>query len=82
MKCRSRPTTTPNRRCYRAGELPKCAIPETGYISGMLILGVVLLLLGFFLHIQVLWIIGIILAVVGAILLVVPKERVGGRRYY
>lgn len=48
----------------------------------MLILGVVLLLLGFFLHIQVLWIIGIILAVVGLILLLLPIDRVGGRRYY
>ena len=48
----------------------------------MLILGVVLLLLGFFLHIQVLWIIGIVLAVVGAVLLVLPIEKVGGRRYY
>jgi Zn-dependent membrane protease YugP len=48
----------------------------------MVILGVVLLLLGFFLHIQVLWIIGIILVVVGAILLLLPVERVGGRRWY
>lgn len=78
----SRPTTTLSRRSYRAGELPKCAIPETGYIDGMLILGVVLLLLGFFLHIQVLWIIGIILAVVGAILLVMGKARTGGRVWY
>lgn len=48
----------------------------------MLILGIICLLLGFFLHIQILWIIGIILAVVGVILLIVPVERIGGRRYY
>jgi hypothetical protein len=48
----------------------------------MLILGVVLLLLGFFLHIQVLWIIGIVLAAVGAILLIIGPARTGGRRYY
>ena len=48
----------------------------------MLILGVICLLLGFFLHIQILWIIGIVLAVIGVILLVLPIERVGGRRYY
>ena len=48
----------------------------------MLILGIICLLLGLFLHIQVLWIIGIILAVVGVVLLVLPAERVGGRRWY
>src|SRR4029077_18400296 len=55
---------------------------HTGQTNSMVILGVVLLLLGFFLHIQVLWIIGIILVVVGAILLLLPVERVGGRRWY
>jgi len=48
----------------------------------MLIIGIVCLLLGFFLNIQVLWIIGIILAVVGAILLVMGKARTGGRVWY
>jgi hypothetical protein len=48
----------------------------------MLILGVICLILGFVLHIQVLWIIGIVLAVIGAILLILPVERVGGRRWY
>jgi len=48
----------------------------------MLILGVICLVLGFLLHIQVLWIIGIVLAVVGLILLLLPVERVGGRRWY
>jgi hypothetical protein len=48
----------------------------------MLILGVICLILGFVLGIQILWIIGIILAVIGAIMLVLPVERVGGRRWY
>lgn len=48
----------------------------------MLILGIICLLVGFLLHIQILWIIGIILAVVGAILLLLPVDRVGGRRWY
>lgn len=45
----------------------------------MLVLGVVLLLLGLLLATPILWTIGIVLVVVGAILLVV---RPGGRYYY
>jgi hypothetical protein len=48
----------------------------------MLILGVILLICGFVFGIQILWILGIILAVVGAILLLLGPDRVGGRRYY
>ena len=48
----------------------------------MLILGIICLVLGFVLGIQILWIIGIILAVIGVILLLVPIDRIGGRRYY
>jgi hypothetical protein len=47
----------------------------------MMILGLILALLGWFLHIQIMLIVGIILLVVGAILWVVP---IGGqhRRFY
>jgi hypothetical protein len=48
----------------------------------MLILGLICLVLGFVLHIQVLWIIGIILAVIGGILLILGTARTGGRRWY
>ena len=50
----------------------------------MLTTGVVLLILGFFLGIQILWTLGAILAVVGAVLLVLGSlgRPVGGRRYY
>lgn len=51
----------------------------------MLILGIVLLLFGYFLGIQVLWVIGLILAVVGGVLLVIDlagHRQVGGRRWY
>lgn len=51
----------------------------------MLILGVVCLLLGYFLHFYVLWVIGIILAVVGGVLLLVSlvgHREIGGRRYW
>ncbi|MGY1752348.1 DUF6131 family protein [Blastococcus sp. SYSU D01042] len=50
----------------------------------MLVLGLVLLLLGFFLEISILWTIGIILLVVGAVLYVLGStgRAVGGRRHW
>ncbi len=43
----------------------------------MIVLGLVLLLLGFFLNIQILWILGVILLIVGIVLNFVP---IGGSR--
>ena len=50
----------------------------------MIVLGVVLLLLGFLLAIHVLWIIGLILLIVGAALWIMGSmgRTVGGRRHY
>lgn len=50
----------------------------------MIILGIVLLILGAFLDISILWTIGIILVVVGAILWILGSvgRAVGGRRHY
>lgn len=50
----------------------------------MIILGIVLLLLGFLLHINILWTIGIILLVVGAVLFLLGAtgRAVGGRKHY
>jgi Family of unknown function (DUF6131) len=50
----------------------------------VIILGLVLLLLGFLLKIQLLWIIGLILIVVGAVLYLLGStgRAVGGRRHY
>jgi hypothetical protein len=50
----------------------------------MIALGVVLLLIGFFAGIPILWTLGIILAVVGAILAVAGAggRRIGGRAHY
>lgn len=50
----------------------------------MIILGVILLVLGFILNIQLLWILGAILAVVGVVLFVMGStgRAVGGRRHY
>ncbi|MGH3927470.1 MAG: DUF6131 family protein [Pseudonocardiaceae bacterium] len=50
----------------------------------MIVLGVILLLLGFFLGINVLWTIGIILLVIGVVLFVLGRvgRPVGGRSHY
>jgi hypothetical protein len=51
---------------------------------GMIILGIVLLILGFVLKIAILWTIGIIVAVIGLVLLLagVLGSGVAGRRHY
>jgi Family of unknown function (DUF6131) len=50
----------------------------------MIILGIVLLLAGFLLKISILWTLGIILLVVGAILAILGStgRAIGGRRHY
>lgn len=50
----------------------------------MIVLGIILLLAGFLLHIPILWTIGIILVVVGLILTLLGSmgRAVGGRRTY
>lgn len=50
----------------------------------MLILGIVLLVVGWLTAIQILWIIGCILALIGLVLLLVGAagNSVGGRRYW
>ncbi len=50
----------------------------------MIILGVILLVVGFLLKISILWVIGIILAVVGAVLLLLGTmgREVAGRRHF
>ena len=50
----------------------------------MLLLGVILLVLGFIFGIYALWVIGLILAIVGAALWIMGAmgRAVGGRRHY
>ncbi|MDQ6820016.1 MAG: DUF6131 family protein [Actinomycetota bacterium] len=50
----------------------------------MIILGIILLVIGFIAKIAILWSIGIILVVVGLILIVLGSmgRAVGGRRHY
>jgi hypothetical protein len=50
----------------------------------MIILGIILLLLGFLLHIAIVWTLGIIALIVGLILMLFGSvgHAVGGRRHY
>ncbi|MEU0053300.1 DUF6131 family protein [Streptomyces sp. NPDC006309] len=50
----------------------------------MIALGVLLLILGFLFHIGILWTVGVIVLVIGAILWVLGSvgHAVGGRRHY
>ncbi|WP_240468016.1 DUF6131 family protein [Streptomyces dangxiongensis] len=50
----------------------------------MIALGVVLLIIGFLFHLSILWTIGIIVLVIGAILWILGAmgHAVGGRRHY
>ncbi|MEU6879487.1 DUF6131 family protein [Streptomyces sp. NPDC046712] len=50
----------------------------------MLLVGVILLIIGFLTGISIIWTIGIVLAVVGAVLWILGSvgHAVGGRRHY
>lgn len=50
----------------------------------MIILGLILLVIGFVAHIPILWTIGIILLIVGAVLAIAGSlgRQIGGRRHY
>ncbi|MGW5385381.1 DUF6131 family protein [Nocardia sp. NPDC003963] len=50
----------------------------------MIILGIILLVVGFVFDIQILWVLGVILLVIGLVLFVLGSmgRAVGGRRHY
>ena len=50
----------------------------------MIVLGIILLVLGFLLHISILWTIGIIVLILGVIFFVLGAtgRAVGGRKYW
>jgi uncharacterized membrane protein YczE len=68
----------------RSGPRPPFRLKSLGYIQAMIVIGLVLLLLGFLLSIPVLWTLGIIVLIVGLVLLVLGSmnRQVGGRRHY
>lgn len=50
----------------------------------MIVLGVILLLIGFIAHIAIVWTLGIIVLVIGAVLAIagVAGREIGGRRHW
>ena len=58
--------------------------PGRGYQLTMIILGLILLLLGLLTGIGILWSIGIVLVIVGAVLMLLGRSgrRIGGRAHY
>jgi hypothetical protein len=76
-------------RCLRA----RCSAGETGRFLGpaieegkleMIVLGLVVLIVGYLVHVAVLWTVGLVLMVIGAILwlLGATGRAVGGRKHY
>jgi hypothetical protein len=57
---------------------------RTGYQQGMITIGLVLLLIGAIAAIPILWSLGVILVVVGAVMLLLGRSghQVGGRAHY
>ena len=55
-----------------------------GYMLRMIILGLILLVLGLLLGVPILWVIGLVLVAIGAILWIAGSagHEVGGRRHY
>jgi hypothetical protein len=50
----------------------------------VIVLGIILLILGFIFHISILWTIGIIVLIIGVILFILGAmgRTIGGRRYW
>jgi hypothetical protein len=58
--------------------------PSRQEASAVIVLGIILLILGFIFSINILWVIGIILVIVGVVLWLLGAmgRAVGGRRHY
>jgi len=68
----------------RYAKYQRLDLRKHGYAQRMIILGLVLMVLGFLLGIPILWTIGIILVIVGAVLWLLGRSgrAVGGRAHY
>ncbi len=64
--------------------LSKVCDENSGVLNVMIILGLILLLLGFVLGVPLLWTIGIIVLIIGLVLLVAGQagRQIGGRSHY
>jgi uncharacterized membrane protein HdeD (DUF308 family) len=73
---------------WRTAGTSRYAARRSWYVGGlevrMIVLGVVLLIIGFVAHIAILWTLGIIVLVIGAILAIAGAagRAVGGRRHW
>ena len=72
------------RHQYVQANAPPTSLPLTERRHRVIVLGLVLLLLGLFLDISILWTIGIILLVIGVVLFALGAmgKAVGGRKHY
>jgi uncharacterized membrane protein HdeD (DUF308 family) len=66
------------------GSLPSLLHPHRNEVNAMIVLGIILLVVGFLLKFSLLWTIGLILLVVGLVLMVMGRtgHAVGRRRHY
>src|SRR3954454_2302612 len=69
---------------FSAATRERLDAPSHGYAQHMIILGLVLMVLGLLLSIPILWTIGIVLVIVGAVLWLLGRSGrgVGGRAHY
>jgi Family of unknown function (DUF6131) len=76
------------RGCARSRGADRAAVGRTSTNTAervdMIILGIILLILGFVLKVAILWTIGIIVLIVGLILMLLGAtgRAIGGRRHY
>jgi hypothetical protein len=81
---RSSKVTLEDIRTFRHHPVPKADQPARPKETPVIVLGIVLLLIGFIAKIPILWGIGIVVLVIGLILLILGAmgRAVGGRKHY
>jgi hypothetical protein len=71
-------------REYPNGAAAAAPIKQRRDVNGMIVLGVVLLILGLLTGVGILWSVGVLLILIGAVLWILGAvgHQVGGRRHY
>jgi Family of unknown function (DUF6131) len=79
-----RPTRERPSTCVVSGQTAVYAEARAGTVQDVIVLGLILLVIGFVAKVAILWTLGIILIVVGAILALMGGmgRAIGGRRHY